>query len=80
MSRRTAGRLGKTPTTSVRRLISLVRRSCGLFDQTWIQWATGKQVKARISGPTSASGSAAWGKRSSSISQAARVLPVDLLG
>ena len=79
MSHRTARWLENTPTTSVQRLISLVRRSCGLIDQTWVWWATGKAVKARISGPMSASGSAAWGKRSSSIPQAARVLPVNLL-
>ena len=59
MNRRTAGRLGKMPTTSVRRRISLLRRSCGLFDQTLHQWASRKEGKARISGPTSASSSAA---------------------
>ena len=37
--RRTAGRLGKMPTTSVRRRISLLRRSCGLLDQIFFQWA-----------------------------------------
>ncbi len=47
MSRRTAGRFGKMPTTSVRRLISLLRRSCGLFDQTCLQWATGKVLEGR---------------------------------
>src|SRR3990170_2853502 len=51
MSRLTAGLLGKMPTTSVRRLISLFSRSRGLFDQIWRRWATGKAVKARISGP-----------------------------
>ena len=30
-----ASRLGKIPTTSVRRRISLFNRSCGLFDQIW---------------------------------------------
>ena len=34
--------------TSVRRLISLLRRSSGLFDQTCLQWATVKGVKAPI--------------------------------
>ena len=53
--RRTAGRLGKMPTTSVRRLISLLRRSRGLLDQIFFQWATGKLEKARISGPASSS-------------------------
>ena len=42
MSLRTAARFGKIPTTSVRRLISLLRRSCGLFDQTCLQWIAGK--------------------------------------
>ena len=40
--RRTAGRLGKMPTTSVRRRISLLRRSCGLLDQIFFQWASGE--------------------------------------
>ena len=66
MSRRTAGRLGKMPTTSVRRRISLLRRSWGLFDQTCVQWTTGNAVKARTSGPASSA-------------QHARVLRVDLL-
>ena len=50
MSRRTAARFGKMPTTSVRRRISLLRRSWGLFDQTCVQCATGNAVKARTSG------------------------------
>ena len=53
--RRTAGRLGKMPTTSVRRRISLLRRSCGLLDQSFFQWASGKLEKARTSGPASSS-------------------------
>ena len=34
----TAASFGKMPTTSVRRLISLLSRSSGLFDQIWRQW------------------------------------------
>jgi hypothetical protein len=34
-------RSGKIPTTSVRRRISLFRRSCGLFDQICFQCANG---------------------------------------
>src|SRR3954453_10850636 len=41
-----AARLGKMPTTSVRRRISLFRRSCGLLDQIWRQISWGKQAKA----------------------------------
>ena len=52
---RTAGRLGKMPTTSVRRLISLLRRSRGLLDQIFFQWTAGKLEKARTSGPASSS-------------------------
>jgi hypothetical protein len=37
-----AARLGKMPTTSVRRRISLLRRSSGLLDQIWRQWVSGK--------------------------------------
>ena len=42
MNRRIAARLGKIPTMSIRRLISLVEALLGLFDQTCRQWATGK--------------------------------------
>ena len=38
-----------------------------VFDQICFQWATGKAVTARMSGPASASSSAACGKRSSSM-------------
>jgi hypothetical protein len=31
-----ASRLGKMPTASVRRRISLLSRSVGLFDQIWV--------------------------------------------
>lgn len=40
------GGVGKTPTTSVRRLISLFSRSSGLVDQIFFQWLTGKAAKA----------------------------------
>ena len=43
------------PITSVRRRISLLRRSCGLLDQIFFQWASGKLEKARTSGPASSS-------------------------
>ena len=39
--------MGKTPTTSVRRLTSLLSRSSGLVDQIFFQWLTGKPVNAR---------------------------------
>ena len=58
--RRTAGRLGKMPTTSVRHRISLLRRSRGLLDQIFFQWASGKLEKARTSGPASSSREATW--------------------
>ena len=41
-----AAGLGKTPTTSVRRLTSLLSRSSGLVDQIFFQWAAGNPVKA----------------------------------
>ena len=50
MNRRIAARLGKIPTMSIRRLISLVEALLGLFDQTCRQWATGKAriIRAHI--------------------------------
>src|SRR5690349_5352804 len=63
-----AARLGKMPTTSVRRLTSLLRRSCGLLLQICRQCSCGKLAKASTSGPASASRSAAWPKRSWSCS------------
>jgi hypothetical protein len=45
----TASRSGKMPTTSVRRRISRLSRSFGLFDQTGARSAFGKAVKARMS-------------------------------
>jgi hypothetical protein len=45
-SRSRAAGLGKTPTTSVRRLISLFSRSSGAVDQIFSQCATGKAVRA----------------------------------
>ena len=62
MSRLVAALLGKMPTTSVRRLISLFSRSSGLFDQICRQCATGKAVKARMSGPASARLDSACGR------------------
>ena len=44
-----AWRVGKMPTTLVRRRISLLRRSWGLLDQIWDQWALGNPVNARRS-------------------------------
>ena len=44
-----ASRLGKMPTTSVRRRISRLSRSLGLLDQIWRQISLGKAVKARMS-------------------------------
>src|SRR5512132_845179 len=41
-----AGRSGKMPTTSVRRRISRLSRSLGLFDQICRQTSRGKAVKA----------------------------------
>jgi hypothetical protein len=47
-SRSSAGGLGKTPTTSVRRFTSRLSRSSGLVDQIFFQWLTeageGQQV------------------------------------
>jgi hypothetical protein len=43
-------RAGKMPTTSVRRRISRLRRSLGLFDQIWRQTSSGNAVNARMSG------------------------------
>jgi hypothetical protein len=39
--------LGNTPTTSVRRLISLLSRSKGLVDQIFFQWLGGNEVKGQ---------------------------------
>ena len=44
--RSSAAGLGKTPTTSVRRLISLFTRSSGFVDQIFFQCATGKSANA----------------------------------
>ena len=48
-SRMTEASLGKIPTTRARRLTSLLSRSSGLVDQTFVQWARGKAAKARTS-------------------------------
>ena len=47
--------VGEDPTTSVRRLISLLSRSKGLVDQTFLQWLGGNEVKASRSGAASRS-------------------------
>ena len=58
-----AGRSGKMPTTSVRRRISLLRRSwIGLLDQIWRQTALGKAAKARMSSRAASRCSAAGGE------------------
>ena len=44
MSRRTAARFGKMPTTSVPAPDLLVEALLRVFDQTCLQWATGKAV------------------------------------
>lgn len=59
----TVARLGKIPTTSVRRRISWLRRSVGLFDHTFIHTAFGVQVNARISSKDSSRKSTTSGKR-----------------
>ena len=51
--RMTEARSGKIPTTSVRRRISLFRRSCGLLDQIWLpdlarEGGEGQQVVAGV--------------------------------
>ena len=53
---------------ALRRRNSRFSRSCGLLDHSFCQWATGKAVKARMSGAASASSSATWGKGSRSCS------------
>ena len=53
---------------ALRRRISRFSRSCGLLDHSFCQWATGKAVKARMSGAASASSSATSGKGSRSCS------------
>src|SRR5436190_10237560 len=57
----TAPRLGKMPTTSVRRRISRFRRSWGLLLQIWRQCTLGNSQKASRSEATSVRRSAAAG-------------------
>ena len=61
----TVSRRGPRPIES---RISRFSRSCGLLDHSFCQWATGKAVKARMSGAASASSSATWAKGSRSCS------------
>lgn len=58
--------LGKMPTTLVRRLISLLSRSSGLLDQTFLQWSNGNGVNARTSPLAERMEAAAFGSRASS--------------
>src|SRR5436305_8482900 len=60
-----AARFGKIPTTSVRRRISLLRRSCGLLDQIWRQISWGNTENASRSSRASSRCVAASGKRAS---------------
>src|ERR1700687_2580445 len=46
--------LGKMPTTSARRLTSLFRRSSGLVECNFCQWALGKAMKAITSASANA--------------------------
>ena len=55
-------------------------RSCGLLDQSFCQWATGKAVKAKMSGAASASNSATWGKGFPELFHYSVQLAVDLGG
>lgn len=64
MSQRAALRLGMMPATTVRRRISLFKRSWGLFDQICRQCGGGKAANARISAPASASKGDGAGDRS----------------
>ena len=62
-------RLGKIPTTSVRRRISLFKRSCGLLERIWGQCSTGKALNAKMSSAASSTSLArsqnpAWVSRS----------------
>jgi hypothetical protein len=57
-----AARLGKMPTTSVRRRTSLLSRSRGLLDRISFQMALGKSVKAKSSSAASSSIAAALGE------------------
>jgi hypothetical protein len=61
------GGLGNTPTTSVRRLISLLIRSSGFVDQIWRQSRLGKLANARRSSRASSSMTATFGCDLSSI-------------
>lgn len=59
----TEARLGKMPTTAVRRLISLFSRSWGFVERIWRRWLSGKARWVSRSGWASVSSSATAGKR-----------------
>src|SRR3954451_10682510 len=74
----TAASLGKIPTTRERRLISLLIRSSGLFDQILTQWARGNAANARTSalassirGATLGKDRASWSRTSSQAAETA---------
>src|SRR5260370_10335034 len=66
--RRNAAGLGKISTTSARRLISLLSRSMGLFDQIFCQCALGNAVNARTSVLASAIIVATFGNEAARVS------------
>ena len=68
MRRMAAASLGKIPTTLERRLISLLSRSSGLFDQILRQCSRGNEAKATTSVRASRRDSAAFGNRLSRMS------------
>src|SRR3954462_5665382 len=65
----TAASLGKMPTTRERRLISLLIRSSGLFDQILTQCAGGYAAKARTSALASSISGTALGNEAASWSR-----------
>src|SRR5262245_22286046 len=67
-SRRNAAGLGKISTTSARRLISLLSRSIGLFDQIFCQCAFGNAVNASTSVLASLIMAATFGNDAASVS------------
>lgn len=68
-----AVRSGKMPPTSVRRRISLLSGSCGLFDQTCRQISRGKVVNARTSPCAASKWAAALGNLASRASRTCRI-------
>jgi hypothetical protein len=75
-----ASRLGKIPTTSVRRRISRLRRSLGLLLQIWRQISLGNAVNARMSARAPSRCSATAGSLSCQPVQDPVELGVDGLG